>query len=258
MFTDIIKNPEMAGLAGGLLFSTGIFAFKSGTGQYYFLRAEKSSLRRTLFATLAALSYIAIFFMSFHILEKIDLERLFPSLEHLFRTGTFLHLCLSIGLFILGMRLLSRAPSELVENKTKAWMLLVIPCPVCVSAIFFSCAFFAAFFPSMKLEAAAGFSCFFLAVSLGTAAALFFIEKKSRFKPEAMLGRMMIFIALYFIGILLVAPNFDNAAKKTNSVSVMENKIQTEKTWLPVLIVTSLFAGGFAWQLSRKRKTLKP
>ena len=130
-------TPELLGIAAGLALSLGIFAFKAAAGEYFFCALPGPARRKVFFLLLNSLLYCAVFMLAFKLIETIDLFRLAGSAAEFLKTGVIFHLILAAGLVVWGVRLLCQRPDEELRSRAaKGWLLLTIPCPVCMAAVF--------------------------------------------------------------------------------------------------------------------------
>lgn len=203
---------ESIGIAAGLAMALGVFAFKTAVGEYYFFSVSRSAAKRTVFLSVTLGAYLLLFAAAFLALEKFDLFGFAGKSAHFLQTGTALHLLLCAGLLFWGIRLLCRRDGE-APGKAEAggWLLLAVPCPVCASAIFLVCAFARMLFPEYAVWLPVAVPAFFLLFNVLFLTALWGGGRFFAFRPLWFTGKMMIFIALYFLLILLVAPQFQDA-----------------------------------------------
>ncbi len=246
---------EVIGIALGLALALGIFAFKTAVGAYYFGAVHRSSGRRLGFAGAMAGLYLALFVAAFVILEKFDLFRFAGDSMKFLRTGVVLHLVLAAGLLVWGIRLLSRRDGECLGRADAAgWLLLAAPCPVCASAIFLVCAFARMLFPESEAVLRIVAPLFFLLANLVFLAGLWLAGKFFALRPLDLAGRMMVFTALYFLLILLVAPQFQEAGKLyAAAAATRQTGPAPERVGAVALFAGTAVAAGFLLQ-NRKRK----
>lgn len=246
---------ESIGIALGLALALGIFAFKTAVGAYYFGAVHPSPGRRLGFAGAMTLIYLALFATAFYVLEKFDLFRFAGDSMKFLQAGTVLHLILSAGLLIWGVRLLCRREGETLGKADRTgWLLLAIPCPVCVAAIFLVCAFARMLFPESAAALRIAAPLFFLLANLVFLAGLWLAGRFFAPRPLHLAGRMMIFTALYFLLILLVAPRFQDAGKLYAAAAATRNAGPgPERVGAVMLFAGTATAAGFLLQ-NRKRK----
>lgn len=220
---------EFKTLLPGLFFSIGIFALKSGVGLNYYFSVQESRRRKALFPALFSVVYLLIFSLSCKLLLKIDILKYYDYIAGFMESGMTLHLILAILMAFWGVGLLKNIKEN--NDKSKSWLLLVLPCPVCIAVIFFSVAFILAVNPGsgypMALVGWAGFiitaflTAFFLNFLFGGKTVF---EKK--IEPEKLLGAAMLVIAGYFILSVCIMPPFSDAAKIYN---IAKYKCDSEK-----------------------------
>lgn len=248
-------SAESVGIAAGLSMALGIFAFKTAVGEYYYLAVVSSRARRAAFLAVAWGMYAALFAAAFAVLETFDLFRFAGDSMKFLRAGTLLHVLLCAGLFLWGIRLLGRREGETLRAAdAKGWLLLAVPCPVCMAAVFLVCAFARMLFPESGGLLRLLVPGFFFAANLGFLLALYGAGKCFKLRPLHLTGGAMVFIALYFLLILLIAPQWQNVGKlyaaATAAGSAPALSWQTAAAILPPLAALS---AGFLLE-ARKRK----
>ena len=239
--------PEMLGIALGLSMALGIFALKTAVGNYYFLALPGRPAVKTFFLILMQAVYGGVFWGAFELQKQVDFFRVTDAASFL-RNGVIIHLLLCGGLIYWGIRLLIRpGETHLARIDSKGWLLLTVPCPVCASAIFLVCAFALMLFPdfSGRLRWVIPLSFFLLnLIFLGALAGL---GKLFRIHPLVLTGRMMILIAVYFILILLIAPQFQEAGKLYAAACAAEGGGFTESHIAGIIVAGAAVIGGLLW-----------
>lgn len=205
---------DTAGIALGLFLALGIFAFKTSVGIYYRLALPGSPVRKTVFTAGLLAAYTAVFLLAFAVLDRIDLSAMTGDLGSFLKNGAALHLLLCAGLIVWGCRLLIRGDAAAEDRITsRGWLLLAVPCPVCLSAVLLVCAFASMLFPGFSRTLRWLLPVFFLTATLLFLVLLAVSGRLFRIRPLDLTGRLMIVIALYFILILLIAPRFQEAGR---------------------------------------------
>ncbi|ABQ24985.1 DUF2162 domain-containing protein [Geotalea uraniireducens] len=108
---------------GGTLFSLGIFAVKVGAGLGYG-QVSRKGVAFTIGLYLALFELIALL-----------AERLLPLLEPLLKGGRWLHMVMAMGMILWGLFIIKRQGGTSPHDSPLA---LLIPCPVCLTAMTFS------------------------------------------------------------------------------------------------------------------------
>ena len=144
-------SADTAGIALGLFLALGIFAFKTAVGIYYRLALPGSPVRKTVFTAVLLAAYTAVFLLAFAVLDRIDLSAMTADLSSFLKNGAVLHLVLCAGLIVWGCRLLIRGDAAAGDRiASRGWLLLAVPCPVCLSAVLLVCAFASMLFPGFS------------------------------------------------------------------------------------------------------------
>jgi predicted transporter len=198
--------PEFKSLLLGLVFSLGIFSVKSGCGISYLVSGRPSLLGKATAFALVTATYFLLFVGSWHICKSIDLVNHFNRLKSLFESGMVLHVLMAAGTLFWGISLLKGAEDS--RLKSYGWIALVVPCPVCASAIFFITGFLVAFFPADSFSAVLGAYAVYLVTTLLTMAVLALSLRLTNTTPERVLGLAMLFVSAYFFLSVLLAPHF--------------------------------------------------
>jgi predicted transporter len=111
---------------GGMLFTLGIFAVKVGFGLGF------GGMRwKGIFLTLSM--YLVLF-----IFVAVFSEGLMKLLEPVLRKGPYLHALMAIGMIVWGILLLRDSHHSQSTSRIPYFALLLIPCPVCFTAMTFS------------------------------------------------------------------------------------------------------------------------
>ena len=194
---------EMKSLILGLVFTLAIFALKSGAGLSYFISNQRrKSILAAAFFSHAAI-YAFILGCSWLLMKQIVLPGYPSELMMLIRGSMTLHFLLAALLFGWGVILLSRR--EGVKQRSHGWLLLALPCPVCVLVLLSSSALLYTFFPTKTIYLPALYAGF-IATSFGVALGMQLFMKNRQ--AERVLGGCMLFSACYFLLTILIAPQF--------------------------------------------------
>jgi predicted transporter len=225
----------------GTLFSLGIFAVKVGFGLGYGRFKAKG-----IILTLAG---YALLFVTIALLSGKLMELAMPILKK----GPYIHLLMAAGMIVWGVYMLrgghghKHAPSGIGDNTFKSSLLLIVPCPVCLSAMSFSTwtALGALQMPPALVGLGLGLSFAFLTL-------VFLVL--SRFgksaHPEASLGLAMVAIGLYFIGSLLLPTKIEEGRAMYASFTGTGGSADTSNMAGMLLILGAALAMG--WFLRQK------
>ncbi len=194
---------ELKSLILGLVFSLGVFALKSGAGLAYLLSDQIS--RKQRLSRLAGFVgvYAAVFAGSWFLVCRSGFLFNLDNVSRLLESGMTLHFILAFLLLLWGVILLQQEPAG-PEVKSRAWLLLVIPCPLCFSVIVLSGAFLHNLMPRVSYL-------FFWLASGFISLSLIWSGVLLRFgsdHPEHDLGAVMLLAALYFLVTIAVVPQF--------------------------------------------------
>ena len=236
---------ELKSLIIGLTFTIGIFALKSGVGLYYLLSLKRKLILKLLFFSIYSVIYLFIFMLSSLILQKMNIIEHFEDIQTFLKSGMFIHMLMACLLLAWGVILVKRQKSE--KHITHAWLLMVIPCPVCIMVIFFSAGFLVAFFPDSGNLAVLCAYAGFIIINIAAIVVMSFWKALSDSTPEAILGSIMLFIAVYFLLSIVILPQFSDLDKiyRLAAYKGEINIINTDQFILYLLVIISSILFGF-------------
>jgi predicted transporter len=159
-------------------------------------------------------------------------------------------------LMIWGLVLLRK--NDGFRNDSKGWLMLAIPCPVCMIVILFSVGFLITLFPDAPGSVAVVFYLAFLLINLLTMGAIYFYRKTSTISPEYLLGGAMMLIAAYFFLSVTIIPQFDDV-EKVYRLAMYKGRMQPAETLhlIPFsILIISAFIGGYGLKFKKIRSTI--
>jgi predicted transporter len=219
---------------GGMLFSLGVFAVKVGLG----LGCGNFTIN---VVALTLTSYTALF-----MLIAVAAERLMRLATPFLQKGPWMHTFLATGLIVWGLVVIFKETGRPVQTGTSrgASLLMVIPCPICLSAMTFST--WAAFTIIKQPPLLVGLS---LGVSFSVMALLVTIAFKARTgnRSQTSLGIAMVVLGLYFVLSLFLPAKIEAARSMYQSFdndSLMP--VSHDTAGVLVFLIVLLFAGFFA------------
>ena len=226
-------KPEIIGLLIGLSFSIAVFALKTAVGEFYFLTGNFRRKEKFLFLSVSTLIYGILFAAAFAVNSLLREESLFLIQNHnFFQAGIVLHLIVAAGFFL--------------------WWFLVIPCPVCASAIFLASAFAELLLPESGWLVRLFVPGVFFLVNFSVLGILSAAVRKGGLEARGLTGRLMLFVGLYFAGLLLLVPNFDRVEQMYRVVAGNESRGDVNY-WL-VIFLGILLLAGWLFQVYRNAK----
>jgi predicted transporter len=244
---------ELKSLIIGIVFTLGIFALKSGVGlQYYLVQKRKVKTRLLLFFMYAA-AYLFIFLLCAFIIQKGDIASQFARIQSLVKSGMLIHVLMAGGLVIWGIILLKRKESSL--KATCGWLALVIPCPVCITVIFFSTAFLLSWFPHSGYMAVSAAYLGFMFIVVITVTGMLMWRAISNSTPESTLGAAMLIIAAYFFLSVIIIPQFGDIDRLYRLAAYQNEKqiINIKDALILYSAIIVLFTTSY-WTMKRKIK----
>ncbi len=238
----------------GILLGIGIFAAKTAVGIYYFLSRLDRRWQQATALLLFAAGYLLVFAGTSLFLEKIDLMRHLAAIQSFIRSGMLIHLILAGLLLTWGVTLLKQG--EGMHHKSKGWLILAVPCPVCITVIVFSAGFLITCFPENPARVVTLLYLTFMLINLGTMLVIALYQKQRPVRPESFLGGAMILIAVYFLLSVTVMPRFSDMDKIYRLAMYQGQAHSQPVSHLTLFSILSLaaFAGGFALKLKTIRR----
>jgi predicted transporter len=239
----------------GVLFSIGIFAVKSGLGISYVVDGQKQKRAKAGVFLLFAMTYGLVFAAAAAALTRIDPVRHLAAIDAFVRSGMMVHLLLAGLLMVWGVLLLKGGGGN--GKKSRAWLLLAVPCPVCATVIFFSAAFLCALFPEVPNVAVLLLYLAFVSINLVTLVMAALYRNRRAGAAESFLGGAMLLMALYFFVSVTVMPQFADV-EKIYRLALYQGETPPQKAvhLLPFsLLAASAFACGYGF-MSKKMRSL--
>lgn len=214
----------------GTLFSLSIFAFKVGIG----LGAGRFNIK-----TISAILFVYFLgFVCFSLLGHGIINIVLPVL----RQGTVIHIVMAAGMILWGIYLIF-LHNHSAEAIWKHSLLLVIPCPVCLSAMAFS-----TFAAINTLKIPAIWAGVFLGMAFVLLSLIFlYMCRLIRIKEfNTGIGLAMLGIGLYFIGSLIIPAKIAEAKAIFDTMQSKSFEVNfNDLAGVLMLLTTAFFAGVF-------------
>ena len=222
---------------GGMLFSLGIFALKVGLGLGYGRVG-----RRGIALTLGG-------YMGLFMLIAVAAERLMRILQPILAKGPWLHTLLATGMIAWGMVVIfgkrhGHQAVDCCERPPRARLLMLVPCPVCLTAMTFS---IWAALNAIKLPPLLTGLCLGSAFALMALLVTLIARPRSTAASETSLGMAMIVVGLYFIASLFLPAKIE-AARGMYSSFISENRMaqSSDATGVMIFILFLALVGFWA------------
>jgi predicted transporter len=235
------------------LFSIGIFAVKSGVGMAYLVAGQEKKRAKAGVFLLFALTYGLVFVAADILLNTIDPVRHLAAIQSFIRSGMVVHLLLAGLLTVWGILLLKGGRGH--QKKSKGWLLLVVPCPVCGTVILFSAGFLFALFPEAPTSAVLVLYLAFVSINLITMGLIGLYQNRRAGPAASFLGGAMLLMALYFIVSMTVMPQFADV-EKIYRLALYQGQAPAQKVahLLPFsLLAGTAFACGYGFKSKKMR-----
>ncbi len=239
----------------GVLFSIGIFGVKSGVGISYVVAGQEKRRAKVGVFLLFAITYCLVFAAAATILTMIDPVRHLAAIQSFVQSGMIVHVIMAGLLMAWGVLLLKGGGGY--RQKSKGWLLLAVPCPVCVTVIFFSAGFLITCFPDTPESAVLALYLAFVLINLVTMGVTYVYRKRQTVAAESLLGGAMILIAVYFSISVTVMPQFADM-DKVYRLAMYQGKTPSQKVihLVPFSILSATaFVGGYGFK-SRKIRSI--
>lgn len=245
---------ELKTLVLGILISMAWFAVKSGVGIHYFMASEKrmGRFKKLLFALAGVLMYTGLFASGFFIAGHMNTALWYDRAAVILKSGLTIHFVMAVVMGLWGTVLLKNRK----KSKTRAWLIMVLPCPMCALVILFTMAALSAVFPQTALFAALMISGAFVliqTIAIGLSAAA---VRKYSIKPDVILGWIMLGIAAYFLISIMVIPQFrgiDRIFTIASAGNTVTHTNYAAEHLMLVIFISCAFAAGIKAFNSKRR-----
>jgi predicted transporter len=207
----------------GILIGIFIFGLKTGVGCGFARIRRKNVL-------ILATTYFLISIILGSLVEFIDQSYL----EMIADLGVTLHVLIAIILVVAGVYTQKKWSCGTDVSK-KTFMVISIPCPVCLTALFISCMILASSLQTtgFRVGILVG-AVFFVSIITST-----FVFRKMNRDPED-LGTVMMFLGIFYLLGAMIVPAYIKA-KQLNISTISGGEIDI----FPMFIIFIFIAGGF-------------
>lgn len=190
----------------GFIFAVGIFAWKSGVGLFYLLSSRRTGWSKLLVPTSYALLYLALFAGVAVLVRHSDRLASLTLPEKMLSYGMPLHGLMSTVLAAWGIRLLRQRPTA--AEPSRGWLVLVMPCPVCMTVIGITVVLLVSFFPNNSFVFITVAYLLFIGIGFSSTAALAYWNRSRRVRANDILGSAMLMVGAYFFLSAVFMPFF--------------------------------------------------
>ncbi len=233
----------------GVIVAFSIFGIKVGLGlscQIYsgvISRSKKASL----FAG-ALVVYLILFLILYYLVANLNLFNYLEEIMTVVRFGLVLHLIIATGLLTWGIKLLlkNQLTEKSKDDSYSGSLLLIMPCPVCATAIFLNMTFvhsISSLAPLLTTFILFGIFTLFIFITI----IVVYPFSRNGSVNNNFLGLSMTFIALYFLLTLIITPIY-STIKDTFKMALVNNPandIDYHTTSIIVGILILLISVGF-------------
>jgi len=222
---------EITGLiATGVLIGIAILALKTGIGCGF------ASLNRREVLYLASSYFLLSIVMAL-------LVGIIPSdlTEGILAAGVTMHLIIAIGLILFGIHTKKEWLSCGSDHSRKTFLILSLPCPVCVTATFLSCVILSNSLDVSNFRIGLGLgTIFFIGVTLSSFS-ISTLATRFGVKSPSALGTAMIIFGLFY----LISPIIIPAYIQAQSFPSVEIPFNLKETATSFFIIAFLILSGF-------------
>lgn len=248
---------EWKSLILGLTMAFSVFALKSGAGLFYVVDTCRSASRRWVYRGVYSASYLILFAFAYYSLTRLDIIDHVEIFQNLTEAAMGIHVLMAAGFLFWAIQLLRTVQRNHIKPSwNRAWITLIIPCPVCLTVIVLTTALLISLFPERAWYSTFGGYALFVIISLSASFVIQFIKNRRQLSAESILGGAMLFTAAYFILSVLLIPHWSDLDKVYRIASVQAEKSVTDAQLAieAVIVVVVLFLLGFGMKLRTIRR----
>lgn len=248
---------ELKTLLIGVIFAMAIFAVKSGVGLRYLMTQKRGIKTKLSFFSFFPLVYFFLFLLCSHILIRLDIAVYLEALQNFLKAGMLIHVLMAGGLIVWGILLLKGG--ERSDKGSHGWVAMIIPCPVCITVIFFSLSILLSYFPDSGHLVTLLAYLSFMGIVLITVAGMSLWSVKSNGTPEANMGAAMLIIAAYFFLSVIILPQFKDIDEIYRLAAYQGEKqiIDTRELLLLYAVMVAFFLAGFFNMIRKLKRGIK-
>ncbi len=248
---------EWKSLILGLTMAFSVFAVKSGAGLFYVVDTCPSASRRWVYRGAYSSGYALLFtlaYYSFTWLHIFDHVELFQDLTE---AAMGIHVLMAAGPLFWAIQLLRTLQRNQAEpSLNRAWITLIIPCPICLTVIVLTTALLISFFPERAWYSTCAGYALFVIISLSASSLIQFARNRRQLSAESILGGSMLFSAAYLVLAVLLIPHWSDLDKVYRIASVQAEKsaMDVQLVIEAVAVLVFLFFAGFVMKLRAIRR----
>ena len=190
----------------GILVAFSVFGIKVGLGLGAQIYNRTVSLgKKVIFVVGCLFIYLILFFCLYYMITHFNLLNYLDQFVNMLQYGMLLYLAVGLGLLFWGGKLLFQNPAEHKYLSLRASLLLILPCPVCVTVILLNLTIAYSLFTLSPLLTTLTLFALFSIIIFVTSAIIFPFRHKIG-SWNSFLGLSMTSIAFYFFFTFLIAP----------------------------------------------------
>lgn len=231
----------------GILLAFSVFGIKVGLGLSAQIYNRTVPLgKKVIFLIGSLFVYLILFFCLYYVITRFNLLNYQDQFVNMLQYGRLLYLAVALGLLLWGGRLLLQNPAEHNHLSLRAGLLLIVPCPVCLTVILLNLTIAYSLFTLSPLLTTLTLFALFSGIIFVTPAIIFPFRHKIG-SWNSFLGLSMTSIALYFLFTVIIAPIYPEirAAFTMAASNSPVSQIDLFYTAILGLIVFILGCAGF-------------
>ncbi len=243
----------------GLILILGVFALKAGVGLYCGIISRKSNISKVFLGAGYSVVYLLLF-SSFAYFWKSGLwSSKLGILLDVAKFGGDIHFTASVGLIVWAIWLLKSSSDG--KSFSKAWIALVVPCPVCMTVIFFTMGFIVSYFPASLWQTVWVSWGFFIFTGIITSSVIGIFHKRFHdLNYDHMVAYVMFISASYTLLTLLFGTGVKEASRVFRIVA-SKNLIPGNTDYKIVMttlaICLTTFLASFAFSIIKQNRLMR-
>lgn len=240
----------------GVSVALAAFGIKTGIGLSSVIYDETRPLKaKSGFFFSTMLLYFLVFATGHFLMMNVSLIEHMGAFLNILKFGMTGHIIIAFGLIFWGIKLVSAVPGNTAQKKSISPYLLILPCPVCATAILLMTAMAHNLSSFTPLHTSSLLYAVFFLITLLTISLFFPFRSQIRKNSTGFLGVSMMGVGLYFILLLFLSPVYP-AAKKVYAAALATHLPlfpEDAKMWAILPAVLFIFIIGVNRTIKQER-----
>jgi len=237
----------------GVSVALAAFGIKTGIGLSSVLYDEKTSIKgKSGFFIMTMLLYFLVFATGHFLMMNVSLIEHMGAFLNILKFGMTGHIIIAAGLIFWGIKLIS---GNTGKGKKTSPLLLILPCPVCATAILLMTAMAHNLSTLTPLHTSTLLYVIFSMITLLTIALFFPFRRAIRKNSTGFLGLSMVGVGSYFILLLFLSPVYPAAKKVYAAALATQLPLFPEgaQTWVIIPVFIIIFIIGVSRTIKQER-----